>query len=185
LMPVVEHTWPSWHSEVRRGQPTVAFHASPQRGRQLCACPANGLAEYPAPVNGDQCNQVPKRKRVSRGLLAFLWLTVGYGLFSVVVPLVLLFLPFAHSNGGIEVSSEQGVHHVRFPGSPGDVVAVLFVSSSGPKDIAFRTPSDSSLSGSTHMEYSNGLLQLILVALFALISIPVLRRVFRNETGNV
>ena len=114
-----------------------------------------------------------------------MWLTVGYGLFSIVVPLVLLFLPFAHSNGGIEISAEQGVHHVRFPGSPGDVVAVLFVSRPRSKDVAFRTPADSSLSGSTHMQYSNGFLQLLLIGLFALVSIPVLRRVFRNETGNV
>jgi hypothetical protein len=139
------------------------------------------------PVNDDQSNKTPRRtsKRFPRAILAFLWLTLGYGFVSIFLPLVLLLFPFAHSGGGIEVSAEQGVHHVRFPGSPDDVIAVLFVTNSGPKDISYSTPPDASLSGSEHMQFSNAFLQLLLVAFFALVSIPVLRWVFRNEPGNV
>jgi hypothetical protein len=127
-------------------------------------------------------DQQPKpRRRVIRRLVAFLWLTIGYWFISTLVPFILLFLPFATSGGGIEMSSADGVHHVRFPGAPGDIIAVLYVEQRGPKDITFQGASGPSHGGSSHMQWANAYFQLLPVIIFALLSIPVLKRLFRND----
>jgi hypothetical protein len=119
----------------------------------------------------------------TRGVLAFLWLTFGYWVISFIIPFVLVFLPFAQSGGGISTSDAGGVHHVRFTGSPGDVIAFIYVEAAGPKDVKFTTPTVMSHGGSTFLSWTNAYVQLVLVGLFALISIPVLRRIFRIRTS--
>jgi hypothetical protein len=116
-----------------------------------------------------------------RGLLAFLWLTLGYWVISFIVPFLLLFLPFAGSGGGISESSANGVHRVRFDGQPGDVIAYMYVNQSGPKDETFTTPPVPSHGGSTFFRWANAYTQLALVCIYALISIPVLKRILRNQ----
>ena len=72
-----------------------------------------------------------------RVILAFLWLTIGYWIISFVVPLVLLFLPFAKSSGGISTSMADGVYKIQFSGSPGQIVALLVSTDSGEKQASF------------------------------------------------
>ena len=112
--------------------------------------------------------------------IAFLWLTVGYWLFSTILPFALLLLPYAGAGGGISMSSAQGVHQVRFSGRPGDLVLVLYVSDAGEKSLAYTTSNEPVRASSTTYQWSNAIVQLTIVALFALISIPLLRRLLRN-----
>ena len=116
--------------------------------------------------------------------LAFLWLTVGYWFFSTIVPFVLMLLPYVGSGGGISMSSEQGVHQLRFSGRPGDLVLVLYVSDAGEKNLTYTTSSKAVRSSSTTYEWSNAIVQLSLVALFAVVTIPLLRRLLRNAEPN-
>ena len=118
--------------------------------------------------------------RLLRITLAFLWLTAGYWLFSTILPFALVLLPYASSGGGISMSSKQGVHQVRFSGSPGDLVLVVYVSDAGEVNLAHTTSGEPIRASSTMYQWSNVTAQLVFVALFALISIPLLRRLLRN-----
>ena len=118
-------------------------------------------------------------KRPLRLTLAFLWLTIGYWMFTFVLQFVLILMPFAHSGSGISTSGGDGVNMVHFSGTPGDAVLVL-VSSSGEKDITFPTTRQSTTSShSTSMAWGNAYLQLLLVVAYALVSLPILSRLLR------
>ena len=75
----------------------------------------------------------------SRLILAFLWLTIGYWIISFIVPLLLLFLPFAKSSGGISTFMADGVYKIQFQASPGQIVALLggFSTDTGDKQVSF------------------------------------------------
>jgi hypothetical protein len=120
-------------------------------------------------------------KRASRLVLAFIWLTIGYWVISFVVPLVLLFLPFARSSGGISWSASNGIYRVQFPGSPGDVIALLYVTQRGGKDIAIPTDYPFGGGASNQIHWSNAYSQLLITIVFGAVSIPVLRRLLRKE----
>ena len=117
-------------------------------------------------------------KRVLRFTLAFLWLTIGYWIFSFVLQFALMLLPFTGS-GSISTSTSNGVHTVDFYGGPGDAVLVL-VTESGDHKVTFPDSHPGSSSSSTSMAWDNGYLQLILVVLFALVSLPILSRLLRH-----
>ncbi len=129
-------------------------------------------------MNDQQPN--PKR-RVIRGLLAFMWLTIGYWFISFLVPFILLFLPYTMSGEGITKSSTGGVHTISFRGTPGDVIALLVTTTPGPKHVTFDPRPDFSSGSATHMQWDNALFQLLPVIVFALLSIPILKRLFRND----
>jgi len=118
-------------------------------------------------------------KRAFRLILAFIWLTLGYWLISFVVPFILLFLPFAKSNGGISYSTSNGVYRVQFPGSPGDVIALLYVTQRGNKDIEIPTNYPFGGGASNQIQWSNGYAELFITITFATISIPILGRILR------
>lgn len=120
-------------------------------------------------------------KRPLRLTLAFLWLTVGYWVFSFSLQFVLLLLPFAHSGSGISTSTSNGIHTVHFSGAPGDAVLVLMTQSGDPKVTVPARDVPISSSSSTTMAWANGYLQLFLVALFALVSVPILSRLLRYD----
>ena len=118
--------------------------------------------------------------RLLRITLAFLWLTAGYWFYSTILPYALVLLPYVSSDGGISMSSEQGVHQFRFSGRPGDLVLVLYVSDAGEKNLTHTTSSEPVRSSSTMYQWSNVIAQLVFVALFAMISIPLLRLLLRT-----
>jgi hypothetical protein len=155
-------------------------HAGWQRcgsGESL-ALPPSGSAPIPDLFSLDGM------KRPLRLTLAFLWLTVGYWIFSFVLQYALILMPFAHSGSGISTSGGDGVNTVHFSGTPGDAVLVL-VSSSGEKDINFpSTRHINSSSNSTSMAWGNGLLQLFFVMAYALVSLPILSKLLRREPSN-
>jgi len=119
-------------------------------------------------------------KRPLRLTLAFLWLTVGYWVFSFALQFVLLLLPFAHSGSGISTSTSNGIHTVHFSGAPGDAVLVL-VTQSGDHNVTVPARDVPISSSSTTMAWANGYLQLFLVVLFALVSLPILSRLLRYD----
>jgi len=82
------------------------------------------------------------------------------------------------------MSSEQGVYQVRFSGSPGDLVLVVYVSDAGEKNLAHTTSREAVRSSSTMFQWSNMIVQLVSVALFAFVSIPVMRRLLRGAEQN-
>ena len=118
--------------------------------------------------------------RLSKIALVFLWLTAGYWLFITIVPLALVLLPYVGSGGGILMSSEQGVHKLQFSGRPGDLILVLYVSDAGEKNLAYTTASGAIRASSRTFQWSNTIVQLAVVAVFALISIPLLRRLLQS-----
>ena len=117
-------------------------------------------------------------KRHTRNLMAFLYLTVGYWIFTFL--LLFALLPFTEAGPGFSTSSEQGVHQVRFHGSSGDLVLLLFVSDAGDKNLRYTTSAEPANAMSTSFRLVNSYFEFISIALFALISIPVLKRIFRN-----
>ena len=119
-------------------------------------------------------------KRPLRLTIAFLWLTVGYWVFSFALQFVLLLLPFAHSGSGISTSTSNGIHTIHFSGAPGDAILVLMTQSGDPK---VTVPAQQVLvsASSTTMAGTNAYLQLILVVVFALISLPILSRFLRYD----
>jgi len=119
--------------------------------------------------------------KVSRVILAFLWLTVGYWIISFIVPLVLLFLPFAKSSGGISTSMADGVYKIQFSGSPGQIVALLVSTDTGEKHAFFPGMPTAVQSSSEQTQWSSPIFQLIIALVFAAVSIPVLRRLFRDR----
>ena len=120
-------------------------------------------------------------KRSLRLTLAFLWLTVGYWILSLVLQFALILLPFAHSDSGISTSTSNGVHTVHFSGAPGDAVLVL-VRQSGNHNVTIPATRDVVSSGSsTTMAWANAYLEGLLAVLFALASLPVLSRLLRYD----
>lgn len=117
----------------------------------------------------------------SRVILAFLWLTIGYWIISFVVPLVLLFLPFAKSSGGISTSMADGVYKIQFSGSPGQIVALLVSTDSGEKQASFSGMPTAVSGSSEKTQWSSPVFQLIVALFFAAVSIPVLRRLLRDR----
>ena len=115
------------------------------------------------------------------GIRAFLYLTIGYWFFGFLVPFALAILPIAHSSAGFSMSSAQGVHELRFHGFPGDLILVLYVSDGGTKNLRYTTSSEAVRAISTSSHQTNAYASLISVALFAIISIPILRRIFANN----
>jgi hypothetical protein len=120
--------------------------------------------------------------RVLRFALAFLWLTVGYWIFSFVLQFALLLLPFAGS-GSISTSTSDGVHTVDFVGAAGDAVLV-FVTESGDHKVTFPESRPGGSSSSTTMTWGNAYLELFLVVVFALVSLPILSRLLRHTPDN-
>ena len=96
-------------------------------------------------------------KRPLRLTLAFLWLTVGYWIFSFVLQFALILLPFAHSGSGISTSTSNGVHTVHFSGAPGDAVLVL-VTQSGDHHVTIPARDVVASSSSTTMAWANAYL---------------------------
>lgn len=121
---------------------------------------------------------VRRMKRPLRVTLAFLWLTIGYWIFSFVLQFALILSPFAHSGSGISTSSARGANTVHFSGAPGDAVLV-FVTQHGDHDVTFPTTHDAVTSSSSAMAWANAYLQLLLVAMYALVSLPLLSRLLR------
>jgi hypothetical protein len=122
----------------------------------------------------------PKRKTV-RGLLAFIWLTIGYFFVSFLVPFILVFLPYATSSSEITHTSGGGVHTISFHGTPGDVIVLLVTATPGPKRVMFDSDPEWTSSSSTHMQWASAFFQLLPIVVFALLSIPVLKALFRHE----
>ena len=122
-------------------------------------------------------------KRRFRLTLAFLWLTVGYWIFSFVLQFALILLPFAHSGSGISTSTSNGIHNVHFSGAPGDAVLVFVTQDGGHggHNVAIPARDVPISSSSTTMAWANGYLQLFLVVLFALVSLPILSRLLRYD----
>jgi len=120
-------------------------------------------------------------KRTSRFILAFLWLTVGYWIISFIVPLVLLFLPFAKSSGGISTSMANGVYKIQFPAGPGQIVALLVSTDTGDKEVSFPDMPTAVRGSSERTQWSSPIFELIVVLVFAAVSIPVLRRLLRER----
>jgi hypothetical protein len=107
----------------------------------------------------------------SRVILAFLWLTIGYWIISFIVPLVLLFLPFAESSGGISTSMADGVCKIQFSGRPGQIVALL----TGEKQASFPGMPTAVHGSSEQTQWSSPIYKLLIALVFAAVSIPVLR----------
>jgi hypothetical protein len=122
-------------------------------------------------------------KRAWRFTLAFLWLTVGYWIISFIVPLVLLFLPFAKSSGGISTSLADGVYKIQFPGSPGQIIALLVSTDSGEKEVTFPNMPKTMHGSSEHTQWSSPMFELLIALVFAGLSIPILRRLLRNGSN--
>ena len=80
------------------------------------------------------------------------------------------------------MSESDGVTHVRFDGAPGDVIFIAAVKSSGSKHMTFEDTNTTHTS-STHMVYDNGIVSLFTNALFAIISIPILRRLLITKSN--
>ena len=115
-------------------------------------------------------------KRLGRSFLAFTYLTVGYWFFNALFVFLLLVLPFVrHDGGGISHSALQGVHQVTFQGERGTLLLV-YVSETGSKSLSFTTAPQATSSSQTYFRFTNLYGELLTVGLFALISIPVLRR---------
>jgi hypothetical protein len=122
-------------------------------------------------------------KRPWRYILAFLWLTIGYWIVSFIVPLVLLFLPFAKSGGGISTSLADGVYKIQFPGSPGQIIALLVSTDSGEKKVTFPDMPTDIHGSSDHTQWSSPTYELLIAVVFAGLSIPVLRRLLHNGSN--
>ena len=117
----------------------------------------------------------------SRVILAFLWLTVGYWIISFIVPLVLLFLPFAKSSGGISTSMADGVYKIQFSASPGQIVALLVSTDTGDKQVSFPGMPTAVHGSSEQTQWSSPIYELLIALIFAAVSIPVLRRLLRQR----
>jgi hypothetical protein len=117
----------------------------------------------------------------SRVILAFLWLTVGYWIISFIVPLVLLFLPFAKSSGGISTSMADGVYKIQFSTSPGQIVALLVSTDTGEKQVSFPGMPTAVHGSSEQTQWSSPIYELLIALIFAAVSIPVLRRLLRQR----
>jgi hypothetical protein len=111
----------------------------------------------------------------SRVILAFLWLTIGYWIISFIVPLVLLFLPFAKSSGGISTSMADGVYKIQFSGRPGQIVALLVSTDTGEKQASFPGMPTAVRGSSEQTQWSSPIYELLIALVFAAVSIPVLR----------
>lgn len=119
--------------------------------------------------------------KILRHFAAFLYLAVGYWFIYCLLGFILLFLPYAKSDGGISMSSNQGVHVVTFNGHPGDLVALLYVSDAGKKSLDFATSTESTSSASTSFRWDNAYFHFLAASLFALISIPILKCLLRDR----
>jgi len=117
----------------------------------------------------------------SRVILAFLWLTIGYWIISFIVPLVLLFLPFAKSSGGISTSMADGVYKIQFSGSPGQIVALLVSTDTGEKQASFPSMPTAVHGSSEQTQWSSAIYELLIALVFAAASIPILRRLLCNR----
>ena len=117
----------------------------------------------------------------SRVILAFLWLTIGYWIISFIVPLVLLFLPFAKSSGGISTSMADGVYKIQFSGSPGQIVALLVSTDTGEKQASFPGMPTAVHGSSEQTQWSSPIYELLIALVFAAASIPILRRLLCNR----
>jgi hypothetical protein len=115
-------------------------------------------------------------KRAWRFVIAFLWLTVGYWIISFIVPLGLLFLPFAKSSGGISTSMADGVYKIQFPASPGQVVALLVSTDTGDKEVSFPGMPTAVHGSSEQTQWASPIYELLIALVFAAVSIPLLRR---------
>ena len=115
----------------------------------------------------------------TRNLLAFLYLTVGYFIFSFLLVFVILLLPFAYSGEGISHSEKQGVHQVQFHGSPG-LVLLLYATDTGNKNLQYDTTSEAiNSSGTDYSRWTSIYWEFFTTAAFALLSIPILKRIFK------
>jgi hypothetical protein len=119
--------------------------------------------------------------KLSRMVLAFLWLSIGYWIISFVVPLVLLFLPFAKSSGGVSTSMSDGIYKIQFPSSPGDIVALLVSTDSGDKQVSFPNMPAAVHGSSQHTQWASPIYEFLIALVFAAVSIPILRRLFRDR----
>ncbi len=119
--------------------------------------------------------------RAARVALAFLWLTVGYWFISFIVPLVLLFLPFAKSGGGISTSMAGGVYTIQFPAGPGQIVALLVSTDTGDKTASFPGMPVKTHGSSELTQWDNPIYELVIALVFAAVSIPALRRLLRER----
>ena len=117
----------------------------------------------------------------SRVIIAFLWLTIGYWIISFIVPLLLLFLPFAKSSGGISTSMSDGVYKIQFSGSPGQIVALLVSTDTGEKQVSFPGMPTAVHGSSEQTQWSSPIFELFVALVFAAVSIPVLRRLLRER----
>ena len=123
-------------------------------------------------------------RRTSRFILAFLWLTIGYWIISFIVPLVLLFLPFAKSSGGISTSMADGVYKIQFSGSPGQIIALLVSTDTGDKEVVFPNMPKEVHGSSDRTQWSSAIYELLVTLIFAALSIPILRRLFRERPNH-
>ena len=80
------------------------------------------------------------------------------------------------------MSESDGVTHVRFDGTPGDVIFIAAVKSSGSKHMTFED-TNTTHSSTTYMAYDNSLVSLFAHALFTIISIPILRRLLMTKSN--
>jgi hypothetical protein len=94
---------------------------------------------------------------------------------SFIVPLVLLFLPFAKSSGGISTSMTDGVYKIQFSGSPGQIVALLVNTDTGEKQASFSGMPTAVHASSEHTQWSSPIYELLIALVFAAVSIRVLR----------
>ena len=115
-------------------------------------------------------------KRIARFVIAFLYLTIGYWIFSFAFRYAAILLPFAKAESSISMSSGEGYHYLRFSGTPGEVILV-FVSGKA-NGMGFPTPSVTSPTG---FEWANVYFESFGIIIFALVSIPILGRILRDS----
>ena len=86
---------------------------------------------------------------------------------------------FAYSGEGISHSEKQGVHQVQFHGSPG-LVLLLYATDTGNKNLQYDTTSEAiNSSGTDYSRWTSIYWEFFTTAAFALLSIPILKRIFK------
>ena len=75
----------------------------------------------------------------------------------------------------------DGVCKIQFPGSPGQIIALLVSTDTGDKEVTFPNMPNAIHGSSTHTEWSSPIYELLVAVIFAAVSIPILRRLFRER----
>jgi hypothetical protein len=116
-----------------------------------------------------------------RSILAALYIVLGIAIFTTLVPILILITGLAQNSGGIEFSSSDGVHILRFKSDPGNLILIAHSTTYGDKAITFLDDGKAKRGGGTHFEWSNPWFSLIFSFLFVFISTPLLKRILFSK----